>query len=63
MREQTAWTGLIFISLAGLKAIIIVDYIPNHCSDQNVWFQMSRNRIGKYADYLSLVVRKPTRLI
>uniref|UniRef100_H3AQH9 Amino acid transporter heavy chain SLC3A1 n=1 Tax=Latimeria chalumnae TaxID=7897 RepID=H3AQH9_LATCH len=33
----------------GLK--LIVDFIPNHTSDKHKWFQMSRNRTGKYTDY------------
>nr|XP_014430282.2 neutral and basic amino acid transport protein rBAT [Pelodiscus sinensis]XP_025041634.1 neutral and basic amino acid transport protein rBAT [Pelodiscus sinensis] len=33
----------------GLK--VIMDLIPNHTSDQHRWFQLSRNRTGKYADY------------
>ncbi|XP_054423103.1 amino acid transporter heavy chain SLC3A1 [Pteronotus mesoamericanus] len=33
----------------GLK--IIIDFIPNHTSDKHAWFQLSRNRTGKYADY------------
>ncbi|NXE76841.1 SLC31 protein, partial [Cochlearius cochlearius] len=33
----------------GLK--VIMDLIPNHTSDKHRWFQLSRNRTGKYADY------------
>ena len=33
----------------GLK--FIVDFVPNHCSDQHDWFQLSRNKTGKYANY------------
>lgn len=33
----------------GLK--LIVDFIPNHTSDKHPWFQSSRTRSGKYADY------------
>uniref|UniRef100_A0A8C3T487 Amino acid transporter heavy chain SLC3A1 n=1 Tax=Chelydra serpentina TaxID=8475 RepID=A0A8C3T487_CHESE len=33
----------------GLK--VIMDLIPNHTSDKHSWFQLSRNRTGKYADY------------
>nr|XP_048272164.1 neutral and basic amino acid transport protein rBAT [Myodes glareolus] len=33
----------------GLK--LIIDFIPNHTSDQHPWFQSSRNRSGKYTDY------------
>ncbi|NWU42895.1 SLC31 protein, partial [Hylia prasina] len=33
----------------GLK--VIMDVIPNHTSDKHVWFQLSRNRTGKYTDY------------
>ncbi|XP_009979928.1 PREDICTED: neutral and basic amino acid transport protein rBAT [Tauraco erythrolophus] len=33
----------------GLK--LIMDLIPNHTSDQHEWFQLSRNRTGKYTDY------------
>ncbi|XP_028927955.1 neutral and basic amino acid transport protein rBAT [Ornithorhynchus anatinus] len=33
----------------GLK--LITDFIPNHTSDRHPWFQLSRNRTGKYADY------------
>ncbi|XP_074061070.1 amino acid transporter heavy chain SLC3A1-like [Macrotis lagotis] len=33
----------------GLK--IIMDFIPNHTSDKHSWFQLSRNRTGKYTDY------------
>ncbi|XP_028580655.2 amino acid transporter heavy chain SLC3A1 [Podarcis muralis] len=33
----------------GLK--VIMDLIPNHTSDKHNWFQLSRNRTEKYADY------------
>ncbi|XP_025902060.1 neutral and basic amino acid transport protein rBAT [Nothoprocta perdicaria] len=33
----------------GLK--LIMDLIPNHTSDKHRWFQLSRNRTGKYRDY------------
>ncbi|XP_055986510.1 amino acid transporter heavy chain SLC3A1 [Sorex fumeus] len=33
----------------GLK--LIIDFIPNHTSDKHAWFQLSRNRTEKYADY------------
>ncbi|NXR60461.1 SLC31 protein, partial [Rhadina sibilatrix] len=33
----------------GLK--VIMDFIPNHTSDKHRWFQLSRNRTGKYTDY------------
>ncbi|NWI33937.1 SLC31 protein, partial [Sula dactylatra] len=33
----------------GLK--VITDLIPNHTSDKHRWFQLSRNRTGKYTDY------------
>ncbi|NWW88738.1 SLC31 protein, partial [Rhynochetos jubatus] len=33
----------------GLK--MIMDLIPNHTSDKHRWFQLSRNRTGKYTDY------------
>ncbi|XP_006839471.1 PREDICTED: neutral and basic amino acid transport protein rBAT [Chrysochloris asiatica] len=33
----------------GLK--LIIDLIPNHTSDKHAWFQLSRNRTGKYTDY------------
>ncbi|KAM9016322.1 amino acid transporter heavy chain SLC3A1 [Ara ararauna] len=33
----------------GLK--VIIDLIPNHTSDKHQWFQLSRNRTGKYTDY------------
>lgn len=33
----------------GLK--VIMDFIPNHTSDKHQWFQLSRNRTGKYTDY------------
>nr|KAF6308458.1 solute carrier family 3 member 1 [Myotis myotis] len=33
----------------GLK--LIIDFIPNHTSDKHAWFQWSRTRTGKYADY------------
>ncbi|NWS65391.1 SLC31 protein, partial [Crotophaga sulcirostris] len=33
----------------GLK--VIMDLIPNHTSDKHRWFQLSRNRTGKYRDY------------
>lgn len=33
----------------GLK--LIIDFIPNHTSDKHDWFQLSRNRTGKYTDY------------
>ncbi|XP_072121091.1 amino acid transporter heavy chain SLC3A1 isoform X2 [Mobula birostris] len=35
--------------LNGLK--LIMDFIPNHTSDKHRWFQLSRNRTGKYTDY------------
>uniref|UniRef100_A0A8C8Z6R9 Amino acid transporter heavy chain SLC3A1 n=1 Tax=Prolemur simus TaxID=1328070 RepID=A0A8C8Z6R9_PROSS len=33
----------------GLK--LIIDFIPNHTSDNHTWFQLSRTRVGKYTDY------------
>ena len=30
---------------------MIVDFVPNHSSDKHEWFQLSRNRTGKYTDY------------
>ncbi|XP_064014464.1 amino acid transporter heavy chain SLC3A1 [Pogoniulus pusillus] len=33
----------------GLK--VIMDLIPNHTSDKHRWFQLSRNRTGKFTDY------------
>ncbi|KAJ6666939.1 hypothetical protein lerEdw1_018941 [Lerista edwardsae] len=33
----------------GLK--VIMDLIPNHTSNTHKWFQLSRNRNGKYTDY------------
>ncbi|KAG8443628.1 hypothetical protein GDO86_008973 [Hymenochirus boettgeri] len=33
----------------GLK--LIIDLIPNHTSDKHNWFQLSKNRTGKYTDY------------
>ncbi|XP_025831784.1 maltase A1-like [Agrilus planipennis] len=33
----------------GLK--IILDYVPNHTSDQHVWFQLSKNKTEGYKDY------------
>ncbi|XP_019371889.1 PREDICTED: neutral and basic amino acid transport protein rBAT [Gavialis gangeticus] len=33
----------------GLK--VIMDLIPNHTSAKHSWFQLSRNRTGKYVDY------------
>ncbi|XP_078505804.1 amino acid transporter heavy chain SLC3A1 [Lissotriton helveticus] len=33
----------------GLK--LVMDLIPNHTSDKHNWFQLSRNRTGKYTDY------------
>ncbi|XP_054846029.1 neutral and basic amino acid transport protein rBAT [Eublepharis macularius] len=33
----------------GLK--VIMDLIPNHTSEKHKWFQLSRNRTGKYTDY------------
>ena len=36
-------------SFLGLK--MIVDFVPNHSSDKHEWFQLSRNRTGKYTDY------------
>ncbi|XP_078413315.1 amino acid transporter heavy chain SLC3A1 [Cetorhinus maximus] len=33
----------------GLK--LIMDFIPNHTGNKHRWFQLSRNRTGKYTDY------------
>ncbi|XP_033916850.1 amino acid transporter heavy chain SLC3A1 [Melopsittacus undulatus] len=33
----------------GIK--VIMDLIPNHTSNKHQWFQLSRNRTGKYTDY------------
>ncbi|XP_018319883.2 maltase 1-like [Agrilus planipennis] len=33
----------------GLK--IILDFVPNHTSDQHVWFQLSKNKTEGYEDY------------
>ncbi|NXR80166.1 SLC31 protein, partial [Pycnonotus jocosus] len=40
---------LVAIHDKGLK--VIMDLIPNHTSDKHRWFQLSRNRTGKYTDY------------
>ncbi|NWY38906.1 SLC31 protein, partial [Sylvia atricapilla] len=40
---------LVAIHDKGLK--VIMDFIPNHTSDKHQWFQLSRNRTGKYTDY------------
>ncbi|XP_018334198.2 maltase A1-like [Agrilus planipennis] len=33
----------------GIK--VILDFVPNHTSDQHVWFQLSKNRTKGYEDY------------
>ena len=40
---------MLVYNFAGLK--FIVDFVPNHCSDQHIWFQLSKNKTGKYKDY------------
>jgi len=30
---------------------ILLDFVPNHSSDQHMWFQKSEARVEKYADY------------
>ena len=30
---------------------VIMDFIPNHSSDQHKWFQESKNNSEKYRDY------------
>lgn len=30
---------------------VMLDFVPNHTSNEMEWFQMSENRQGKYADY------------
>ena len=30
---------------------LVMDYIPNHSSDQHPWFQASRRREEPYTDY------------
>ncbi|XP_041036838.1 neutral and basic amino acid transport protein rBAT [Carcharodon carcharias] len=42
----------------GLK--LIMDFIPNHTSNKHRWFQLSRNRTGKYTDYYVWVNCKHT---
>ncbi|XP_072906774.1 amino acid transporter heavy chain SLC3A1 isoform X1 [Hemitrygon akajei] len=44
---------------------LIMDFIPNHTSNKHRWFQLSRNRTGKYTDYYIWVnctseMNKPT---
>ena len=41
--------NLLCVRLAGLR--LIMDFIPNHSSDNHVWFQNSRRREEPYTDY------------
>lgn len=46
---QSALDSRFSFFFLGLK--FIVDFVPNHCSDQHDWFQLSRNKTGKYRDF------------
>ena len=30
---------------------VVIDFVPNHTSDQHEWFQKSRQKIHPYTDY------------
>ncbi|KAL1245784.1 Maltase [Trichinella spiralis] len=38
---------------------LIMDLVPNHTSDQHPWFEQSKRKQGKYADYYIWVDGKP----
>jgi hypothetical protein len=39
----------LFIIIAGIK--VILDFVPNHSSDEHEWFLRSLQREGQYTDY------------
>ncbi|XP_043915977.1 neutral and basic amino acid transport protein rBAT [Protopterus annectens] len=41
----------LIVSLHDKGMKLIMECIPNHTSDKHKWFQLSRNRTGKYTDY------------
>ncbi|VEN51192.1 unnamed protein product [Callosobruchus maculatus] len=42
------------------KGQVILDFVPNHTSDQHPWFQLSANRVEGYEDYYIWADAKPT---
>lgn len=48
-----------FTQAKALGIKIIMDFVPNHTSDQHQWFIDSVNRVGNYTDYYTWHDGKP----
>lgn len=50
-------TGLIQRLISGIR--VVLDFVPNHSSNESVWFQLSENRTKGYENYFVWADGKP----